>query len=144
MEEVCFLRLVAPPLGHARTLSIDGARLLAAELRDAVARRHALAIARVGQSLACPFDLHALLPPPATNLQLGPDHPEPLAWLWTHWGACAFFACQGHRRGLAPAGHDGPSPGQIGPFGGFGGRNSCVVILRSHWGKTAGKRSERP
>jgi hypothetical protein len=86
MEEDFFLRLAAPPPGHARTLSIEGARLLAAELRDAVARRHALAVARVGQSLACPFDLHQLLPIPAAILQLGPDHPDALAWLWTHWG----------------------------------------------------------
>jgi len=86
MEEDFFLRLAAPPPGHARTLSLDGARLLAAELRDAVARRHALAVARVGQSAACPFDLHALLPVPAEILQLGPDHPDALAWLWTHWG----------------------------------------------------------
>ena len=86
MEEDFFLRLAAPPPGHARTLSIDGARLLAAELRDAVARRHALAVAQVGQSSACPFDLHALLPVPAAVLQLGPDHPDTLAWLWAHWG----------------------------------------------------------
>lgn len=86
MEEDLFLRLVAPPPGHTRRLSMEGARLLAAELRDAVARRHALATARVGQSAACPFDLHALLPVPATILQLGPDHPHALAWLWTHWG----------------------------------------------------------
>src|SRR3954469_11768564 len=31
-------------------MSLDGARLLAAELRDAVARRDALAVARVGRS----------------------------------------------------------------------------------------------
>ena len=72
MEEDFFLRLAAPPPGHARTLSMDGARLLAAEVRDAVARRHALAVARVGQSSACPFDLHALLPVPAAILRLAP------------------------------------------------------------------------
>jgi len=86
MEEDFFLRLAAPSPGHARALSLDGARLLAAELRDAVARRHALAVARVGQSSACPFDLHALLPVSAEILQLGPDDPDALAWLWTHWG----------------------------------------------------------
>ena len=80
------MRVAAPPPGHARTLSMEGCRMLAAELRDAVARRHALAIARVGRSAACPFDLHALLPAPATILQLGPDHPDALAWLWAHWG----------------------------------------------------------
>lgn len=86
MEEDFFHRLVAPPAGQGRTLSLDGARLLAAELRDAVARRHALAVARVGRSAACPFDLHALVPIPAEMLRLGPDHPDALAWLWTRWG----------------------------------------------------------
>jgi len=86
MEEDFFLRLAAPSPGHARTLSLDGARLLAAELRDAVARRHALAAARVGQSSVSSFDLHALVPVPAEILQLGPDDPDALAWLRTHWG----------------------------------------------------------
>jgi hypothetical protein len=40
----------------------------------------------VGQSRACPFDLHALLPVPGPTLQLGPSHPDALAWLATHWG----------------------------------------------------------
>ncbi len=46
----------------------------------------ARAAALVGQSLACPFDLHALLPVPEANLHLGPTHPEALAWLTAHWG----------------------------------------------------------
>jgi hypothetical protein len=86
MEEDFFLRLVAPPPDHARRLSLEGARLFAAELRDAVARRHALAVARVGQSTGCPFDLHALVPVPESVLRLGPDHPDGLAWLAAHWG----------------------------------------------------------
>jgi hypothetical protein len=86
MEEDWFHRLMAPAAGQARTLSLDGARMLASELRDAVARRHAAAVARVGRSAACPFDLHALVPVPADVLRLGPDHPEALHWLWTHWG----------------------------------------------------------
>jgi len=81
MEEDFFLRLVT-----SRRLSLDGARLLAVELRDAVARRHAVAVARVGHSAACAFDLHALVPVPQTILRLGPDHPEGLAWLAAHWG----------------------------------------------------------
>ena len=43
----------------------------------------------MGRSRACAFDLHALLPVPDNVLCLGPDHPEALAWLWTHWGTTA-------------------------------------------------------
>jgi hypothetical protein len=85
VEEDVFLRLAAPQ-GQARTLSLDGARLLAAELRDAVARRHARAVAQAGRSQACCFDLHALVPVPEAILRLEPDHPESLLWLWTQWG----------------------------------------------------------
>ena len=86
VEEDAFLRLAASP---QRSLSLDGARLLAGELRSAVGQRHALAVAQVGRSRACPFDLHALLPLPNMVLRLGPDHPEALAWLWAHWGTTA-------------------------------------------------------
>lgn len=83
MEEDWFLRLATA--GPAR-ISLEGARLLARQLRAAVERRHAMAASRVGRSTACPFDLHALVPLPGGILQLGPDHPHALAWLWQHWG----------------------------------------------------------
>ena len=86
MQEDLFLLLVAPPEPQQRTLSIAGARVLAEDLRVAVARRHEIALARVGISQVCPFDLHALLPVPTDILRLGPDHPEAFAWLWTLWG----------------------------------------------------------
>jgi hypothetical protein len=86
MQEDIFLLLVAPPHPQQRLLSVSGARILAEELRLAVARRHEIAIARVGISQACPFDLHALLPVPMDILHLGPDHPDALACLWAHWG----------------------------------------------------------
>ena len=90
MEEDLFHLLVAPParagaLG-ARSLSLAGARILAGQLRAAAARRHALAIARVGHREVCPFDLHALVPVPDAILRRGPDDPDALDWLWTHWG----------------------------------------------------------
>lgn len=85
-EEDLFHLLVAPPAPQQRTLSLDGARILARQLRDAVERRHQIALAQVGRSSACPFDLHALLPVPDAILRLGPDEPETLAWLWEHWG----------------------------------------------------------
>ena len=80
-EEDWFHRLAA-----ARELSLAGARILARQLREAAERRHAVALARVGQSRACPLDLHALVPVPAAVLALGPDHPDSLAWLWQRWG----------------------------------------------------------
>ncbi len=81
MEEDLFHVLVA-----AGQLSLEGARVLSGQLQAAVARRHARAVARVGWSVACPFDLHALVPVPDAILCLGPDHPDALAWLWAHWG----------------------------------------------------------
>ncbi len=86
LAEDCFLLLAAPPAPQLRTLSLAGARVLAGQLREAVAARQAAACARVGRSRACPFDLHALLPVPDAILRLGPDHPEALSWLWQHWG----------------------------------------------------------
>ncbi len=83
LEEDWFHLLVNP--AH-RVLSLAGARVLAGQLREAVEHRHAVAVARVGHSRACPFDVHALVPVPAAVLQLGPDHPDALAWLWQHWG----------------------------------------------------------
>lgn len=83
LKEDWLHRLVDP--AH-RTLSLQGARILAAQLREAVERRHTLAVSRVGHSRACPFDLHALMPVPPAILALGPDHPDALLWLWQHWG----------------------------------------------------------
>jgi len=83
MQEDWFHRLMAP---GARTLRAQGARILAQQLRDASERRHALVVAQVGRSRACPFDLHALCPVPATILVLWPDDPQAPAWLWQHWG----------------------------------------------------------
>jgi len=86
VEEDLFHLLLAPPAPQRRRLSLAGARVLAGQLRDAVRLRHDAATARVGSSRACPFDLYALVPVPADILRLGPDHPDALAWLWTHWG----------------------------------------------------------
>jgi len=85
LAEDWFLRLaVSQP--EAPRLSAAGARILAGQLRDAVARRQAAAVRAAGTSLACPFDLHRLLPVPEAILRLGPDDPHALLWLWEHWG----------------------------------------------------------
>ena len=73
-------------LAGAGTLSLHGAQVVAGQLRDAVGRRHRLAVHRVGSSRACPFDLHALIPVPGHILALGPDHPDAVSWLWAAWG----------------------------------------------------------
>jgi hypothetical protein len=86
LEEDVFHLLAAPPPSHPRTLSVAGARVLAGQLREAIGRRHERALARLGASQACPFDLHALVPVPDEMLRLGPDDPAALAWLWEHWG----------------------------------------------------------
>ncbi|HVC61587.1 MAG TPA: hypothetical protein VND19_14640 [Acetobacteraceae bacterium] len=86
IEEDCFHLLVAPPPPQQRSLSLTGARIVAGQLRAAVARRHDLAVGRVGRSRACPFDLHALVPVPGEILRRGPDDAASQHWLWQHWG----------------------------------------------------------
>jgi hypothetical protein len=88
MEEDLFLRLVAAPPAQ-RGISVAGARILAGQLRDAAERRHQLALARVGQNQACPFDLHALLPVPPEVLALGSEDARAIAWLQGQWGTTA-------------------------------------------------------
>ncbi len=86
MEEGWFHLLAAPPAPQERTLSIAGARILAAQLREATSRRHDLAVAQAAHVKSCPLDLHALLPVPGELLRRGPDDPVSLSWLWEHWG----------------------------------------------------------
>ena len=83
-EDVFSLAAAQPPA--QRRLSIQGCRILARQVRDRVEARQARAAALVGRSRACPFDLHALLPVPDTVLQLGPNHPQAVAWLQENWG----------------------------------------------------------
>ena len=83
-EDVFNLAAAQPPA--QRRLSIEGCRILARQVRDRAEARQARAIALVGCSRACPFDLHALLPVPDAVLQLGPNHPQASAWLEENWG----------------------------------------------------------
>ena len=79
------LSMAACAPGDTPELGLEGARVLAAQLRQAVGRRHTRALARAGV-VSCPLDLHALLPVPEEVLRLGPDDPASLAWLWAEWG----------------------------------------------------------
>jgi hypothetical protein len=83
-EDIFNLAAAQPPA--RRNLSIAGCRILARQFRERVERRQGRAAALVGQGQTCPFDLHALLPVPGAILNLGPTHPDALAWLASHWG----------------------------------------------------------
>jgi hypothetical protein len=78
--------LVAPPPPQRRSLSIEGARMLAGQLRDAAEAHQRRVATRATIGSGCPLDLHRLLPVPAALLHLGPEHPATRAWLWEHWG----------------------------------------------------------
>jgi hypothetical protein len=82
VEEDIFHRAVA-----ARgTLSIEGCHILARQFCQRIEAHEAKAMALIGHSRACPFDLHVLLPIPADILRRGPTDPTSLAWLATQWG----------------------------------------------------------
>jgi hypothetical protein len=85
IEDIVFNLAVAQP-ARGQKLTVEGCRILARQFRDRAEAHQARAIAQVGHSLACPFDLHTLLPVPDDILQLGPNHPTALAWLSAHWG----------------------------------------------------------
>ncbi len=85
IEEDVFNLAAAQPADR-RNLTIAGCRILARQFRERVEIHHARAVAQVGQSRACPLDLHALLPVPPNVLALGPIDPTALAWLAAHWG----------------------------------------------------------
>jgi hypothetical protein len=85
IEEDVFNLAASQPI-PPRRLTIDGCRILARQFRDRVEARHAKALALVGHSRACPFDLQELLPVPAAILELGPADPASLAWLRERWG----------------------------------------------------------
>jgi hypothetical protein len=85
IEDDIFVRAVSQPASR-RNLTVEGCRILARQFREKVELRQSRAAALVGQSLACPFDLHTLLPVPPAILLLGPTHPTALSWLAAHWG----------------------------------------------------------
>jgi hypothetical protein len=80
VEEDIFHRAVAGR-GGPTGLSIEGCHILARQFRERIEARDEKAVALVGQSRACPFDLHVLLPIPAEILRRGPTDPASLDWL---------------------------------------------------------------
>jgi hypothetical protein len=107
IEEDVFNLAAAEP-AERRHLTIAGCRILARQFRERVEVHHARAVAQVGQSRACPLDLHALLPVPPNVLALGPIDPTALAWLAAHWGTTDRLRQVTERQGATipqPAGH---------------------------------------
>ena len=84
LEEDWVNALLTPPPSE-RGISVEGARILAAQLRERIEQQDQRAAEAAFGSPACPLDLHALVPVPARILRLGPDDPAAVAWLWENW-----------------------------------------------------------
>lgn len=83
LEEHWLSLMLAQP---GRTISLQGAKIVAREVKDAFRDEHEEACAWVGRSKAVPLDLHQLVPVPWEVLRLGPDAPTSQRWLWRNWG----------------------------------------------------------
>jgi hypothetical protein len=83
-QDIFELAAAQPPA--QRRLTITGCHLLARQFCQRVEAHHAKAVSLIERSRAVPLDLNVLLPVPASILELGPTHPEALAWLREHWG----------------------------------------------------------
>ena len=92
LEEDWFHLLVNPA---SRSLSLAGARVLAGQLCEAVGRRHAVAVTRVGHSRACPFEPAR---PPAGAGRHSPSRPR------SSRCPCLALAALGHHRTPSPCG----------------------------------------
>ena len=84
---------VATQPAARRNLTVAGCRILARQFRARVEARQAVAVALVGRSLACPLDLHALLPVPDARSAARPDRSG---------GAGLAGGPLGHHRSAAP------------------------------------------
>jgi hypothetical protein len=85
MEEDLVLEMLTPPPAE-RGISVDGARILARQLRGMVELLDIQAAEATHGSKACPLDLNALVPLPDQILGLGPSDPNAVNWLWENWG----------------------------------------------------------
>ena len=84
LEEDWVNALLMPPPSE-RGISVEGTRILAGQLRERIEQQDQRAAEAAFGSLACPLDLHALVPVPARILRLGPDDPAAVTWLWENW-----------------------------------------------------------
>ena len=85
LEEDWVNAMLTPPPAE-RGISLEGARILARQLRERVEVADQRAAEGSFGGERCPLDLHRLVPAPARILRLGPDDPAALAWLWENWG----------------------------------------------------------
>jgi len=77
VEEDWVLDMLTPPPAE-RGISLEGARILARQLRKLVELQDMHATEAALRSRACPLDLNALVPIPDGILRLGPNEPEAL------------------------------------------------------------------
>ena len=84
LEEDWVNALLTPPPSE-RGISVEGARILAGQLRERIERQDQQVAEAAFGGLTCPLDLHALAPVPSRILRLGPDDPAAVAWLWGNW-----------------------------------------------------------
>jgi hypothetical protein len=85
VEEDWVFDMLTPPPAE-RGISVEGARILARQLRDRLELQDMQAAEVAFASAACPLDLHALVPIPDRILSLGPNDPNAVNWLWENWG----------------------------------------------------------
>ncbi|MCW8088282.1 hypothetical protein [Sabulicella glaciei] len=83
-QELVALLLQQPP--ERRSVGLEGSKMLAREFRDWIRDGTDLVHSAVGVRTDCPFDLHSLVPIPWPVLQLGPDDPKAIRWMWENWG----------------------------------------------------------
>ncbi|WP_207539674.1 hypothetical protein [Sabulicella rubraurantiaca] len=83
-QELVALLLQQPP--ERRSVGLEGAKMLAREVRDWIRNGTDLVHSAVGVRTDCPFDLHSLVPVPWEILRLGPDDPKSVEWMYANWG----------------------------------------------------------
>jgi len=85
VEEDWVLDMLTPPPAE-RGISVEGARILARQLREMVELQDMRAAEAALGSKACPLDLNELMSVPDRLLGFGPNDPDTVSWLWENWG----------------------------------------------------------